>query len=123
MAVQVFKDPYLFDFLGTDAPRRETELERGLMAHIQKFLLELGQGFAFVGQQVHLELGDHDFYLDLLFYHIKRPRGSSDNAYLSVYWILYVVSSLATKPHSFDCESQRQSVIHFYSTHPELQAE
>jgi predicted nuclease of restriction endonuclease-like (RecB) superfamily len=71
MAVQIFKDPYLFDFLGTDAPRREAELERGLIKHIQKFLLELGQGFAFVGQQVHLELGDQDFYLDLLFYHLK----------------------------------------------------
>jgi predicted nuclease of restriction endonuclease-like (RecB) superfamily len=74
MAVQVFKDPYLFDFLGTDAPRREAELERGLMDHIQKFLLELGQGFAFVGQQVHLELGDQNFYLDLLFYHLKLRR-------------------------------------------------
>lgn len=74
MAVQVFKDPYLFDFLGTDAPRREAELERGLMAHIQKFLLELGQGFAFVGRQVHLEIGDDDFYLDLLFYHLKLRR-------------------------------------------------
>jgi predicted nuclease of restriction endonuclease-like (RecB) superfamily len=71
MAVQIFKDPYLFDFLGTDAPRRERELEQGLIAHIQKFLLELGQGFAFVGRQVHLELGDEDFYLDLLFYHLK----------------------------------------------------
>lgn len=74
MAVQVFKDPYLFDFLGTDAPRREAELEKGLVSHIQKFLLELGQGFAFVGQQVHLELGDDDFYLDLLFYHLKLRR-------------------------------------------------
>jgi predicted nuclease of restriction endonuclease-like (RecB) superfamily len=74
MAVQVFKDPYLFDFLGTDAPRRETELEQGLVAHIQKFLLELGQGFAFVGRQVHLEIGDEDFYLDLLFYHLKLRR-------------------------------------------------
>jgi predicted nuclease of restriction endonuclease-like (RecB) superfamily len=71
MAVQIFKDPYLFDFLGTDAPRREAELERGLMEHIQKFLLELGQGFAFVGRQVHLEIGGDDFYLDLLFYHLK----------------------------------------------------
>lgn len=71
MAAQVFKDPYLFDFLGTDAPRREKHLEQGLMDHIQKFLLELGQGFAFVGRQVHLELGDDDFYLDLLFYHLK----------------------------------------------------
>ncbi len=74
LAVQVFKDPYLFDFLGTDAPRREAELEQGLVAHIQKFLLELGQGFAFVGRQVHLEVGDEDFYLDLLFYHLKLRR-------------------------------------------------
>jgi predicted nuclease of restriction endonuclease-like (RecB) superfamily len=70
-AVQVFKDPYLFDFLGTDAPRREAELELGLVEHVQKFLLELGQGFAFVGRQVHLELGDQDFYADLLFYHLQ----------------------------------------------------
>lgn len=74
MATQVFKDPYLFDFLGTAAPRREKELEQGLIDHIQKFLLELGQGFAFVGRQVHLELGDQDFYLDLLFYHLKLRR-------------------------------------------------
>lgn len=74
MAVQVFKDPYLFDFLGTDVPRREVELEQGLVAHIQKFLLELGQGFAFVGRQVHLEIGDEDVYLDLLFYHLKLRR-------------------------------------------------
>lgn len=74
MAVQIFKDPYLFDFLGTDAPRREAELEQGLVAHIQKFLLELGQGFAFVGRQVHLEIGNEDYYLDLLFYHLKLRR-------------------------------------------------
>ena len=74
MAAQIFKDPYLFDFLGTDVPRREAELERGLMEHTQKFLLELGQGFAFVGRQVHLELGDQDFYLDLLMYHLKLRR-------------------------------------------------
>lgn len=71
MAAQVFKDPYLFDFLGTDAPHREQHLEQGLIEHIQTFLLELGQGFAFVGRQVHLEIGDNDFYLDLLFYHLK----------------------------------------------------
>jgi predicted nuclease of restriction endonuclease-like (RecB) superfamily len=68
---QVFKDPYIFDFLGTDAPRLEAELEQKLIDHIQKFLLELGQGFAFVGRQVHLELGGDDFYMDLLFYHLK----------------------------------------------------
>ena len=71
LTAQVFKDPYIFDFLGTADPRREAELEKKLMEHIQKFLLELGQGFAFVGRQVHLELGGDDFYLDLLFYHLK----------------------------------------------------
>lgn len=71
LTAQVFKDPYIFDFLGTADPRREAELEEKLIDHIQKFLLELGQGFAFVGRQVHLELGDSDFYLDLLFYHLK----------------------------------------------------
>lgn len=71
LANQVFKDPYLFDFLGTDMPRREVEIERKLTEHIQNFLLELGQGFAFVGRQVHLEVGSQDFYIDLLFYHLK----------------------------------------------------
>lgn len=71
MAAQIFKDPYVFDFLGTADPRREAELEQKLIDHIQQFLLELGQGFAFVGRQVTLEVGDSDFYLDLLFYHLK----------------------------------------------------
>jgi predicted nuclease of restriction endonuclease-like (RecB) superfamily len=71
MAAQVFKDPYLFDFLGTADPRREREVEQALVDHIQRFLLELGAGFAFVGRQVHLEFADADYYLDLLFYHLK----------------------------------------------------
>lgn len=71
MANHIFKDPYLFDFLGTDMPRREVEIERELTEHIQKFLLELGQGFAFVGRQVHIEVSGDDFYIDLLFYHLK----------------------------------------------------
>jgi predicted nuclease of restriction endonuclease-like (RecB) superfamily len=71
MAEQIFKDPYLFDFLGTADPRREHEVEQALVEHIQRFLLELGAGFAFVGRRVHLEVGDQDFYLDLLFYHLK----------------------------------------------------
>src|SRR5262245_63320266 len=71
MTAQIFKDPYIFDFLGTADPRREAELEQKLIDHIQQFLLELGQGFAFVGRQVHLEIGDSDFYLDLLFYHLR----------------------------------------------------
>lgn len=70
MANHIFKDPYLFDFLGTDVPRREVELEARLTEHIRDFLLELGQGFAFVGRQVHLEVGGDDFYIDLLFYHL-----------------------------------------------------
>ena len=71
MAAQVFKDPYLFDFLGTADPRREREVEQALVDHVQRFLLELGAGFAFVGRQVHLEIGESDFYIDLLFYHLK----------------------------------------------------
>ncbi|MBK7144927.1 MAG: DUF1016 family protein [Xanthomonadales bacterium] len=71
LAAQVFKDPYLFDFLGTANPRREREVEQALVDHIQRFLLELGSGFAFVGRQVHLEVGGEDFFIDLLFYHLK----------------------------------------------------
>ena len=66
-----FKDPYLFDFLGIDKKVRERELENALIAHVEEFLLELGQGFAFVGRQVHVEFEGDDFYLDLLFYHLK----------------------------------------------------
>lgn len=71
MAGQIFKDPYVFDFIGTADPRREREVEQALVDHIQRFLLELGAGFAFVGRQVLLEVGDQDFYVDLLFYHLK----------------------------------------------------
>ncbi|MDD5676576.1 MAG: PDDEXK nuclease domain-containing protein [Kiritimatiellae bacterium] len=71
MAAQVFKDPYLFDFIGTADPRREREVEQTLVNHIHRFLLEMGAGFAFMGQQVHLEVESQDFYLDLLFYHVK----------------------------------------------------
>ena len=74
MAAQLFKDPYLFDFLGTADPRREAEVEQSLIDHIQKFLLELGTGFAFVGRQVRLEVGGEDYPLDLLFYHLKLRR-------------------------------------------------
>ena len=68
VAAQVFKDPYLFDFLGSAALRIEREIEQVLINHIQNFLLELGAGFAFVGRQVLLEVGDRDFYADLLFF-------------------------------------------------------
>ena len=68
---QALKDPYLFDFLTLTEPFQERELETGLIRHLERFLLELGQGFAFVGRQYHLEVGDQDFYIDLLFYHFK----------------------------------------------------
>ena len=68
---KTFKDPYVFDFLGIDNPVRERQLEDALVEHVERFLLELGQGFAFVGRQVHVEFCDQDFYIDLLFYHLK----------------------------------------------------
>ena len=71
LAAQIFKDPYLFDFLGTADPRREREVEQALVDHIQRFLLELGSGFAFVGRQVPLEVANRDYSIDLLFYHLK----------------------------------------------------
>lgn len=71
MATQIFKDPYLFDFFGTANLRKEREVEQALMDHVQKFLQEMGTGFAFVGRQMLLEVGDQDFRLDLLFYHLK----------------------------------------------------
>ena len=68
---QTLKDPYIFDFLTLEVGFHERELELHLVGHIEKFLLELGQGFAFVGRQYHLVVSDKDFYLDLLFYHLK----------------------------------------------------
>ncbi|MBU0733619.1 MAG: DUF1016 family protein [Proteobacteria bacterium] len=65
------KDPYIFDFLTLDKPFRERELEAGLVGHLERFLLELGAGFAFVGRQVHLDVAEEDFYIDLLFYHLR----------------------------------------------------
>jgi predicted nuclease of restriction endonuclease-like (RecB) superfamily len=71
LASQVLKDPYVFDFLTLEAGFHERELETGLVRHVERFLLELGQGFAFVGRQYPLMVGDSDFYIDLLFYHLK----------------------------------------------------
>lgn len=71
LAQQALKDPYVFDFLTLGEEARERDLERGLVEHIRKFLLELGVGFAFVGSQIHLEVEGEDFYLDLLFYHLR----------------------------------------------------
>ena len=81
MAREVLKDPYTFDFLTLGEAAHERDLERGLVEHVQKLLLEMGAGFAFVGRQVHLEVGDEDFYLDLLFYHL-RPDERKPRAHL-----------------------------------------
>ncbi len=71
LATESLKDPYLFDFLGIGDEASERAIEDAIVQHITRFLLELGAGFAFVGRQVHLEVGGEDFYLDLLFYHLK----------------------------------------------------
>lgn len=71
LAQQSLKDPYTFDFLTMISPYNERDIENQLVEQITKFLLELGKGFAFVGRQYHLDVGETDYYLDLLFYHIK----------------------------------------------------
>lgn len=71
LAQQLLKDPYNFDFLTLHNEALERDLEKGLLNHLRDFMLELGVGFAFVGSQYHLEVGGEDFYLDLLFYHLK----------------------------------------------------
>lgn len=71
LAQQTTKDPYIFDFLTLHKEHLEKELEEGLVNNIQKCLIELGQGFAFVGQQYPIRAGTKDLYIDLLFYHLK----------------------------------------------------
>lgn len=71
LAQQLIKDPYKFDFLGIGQEAKEKELEGALIRHIRDFLLELGVGFAFVGNQYRLEVGTEEFFVDLLFYHLK----------------------------------------------------
>lgn len=71
LAQQLLKDPYTFDFLTLAPDAHERDLERGLLQHLREFLLELGVGFAFAGSQYHLEVGGQDYYLDLLFYHLR----------------------------------------------------
>lgn len=71
LAQETLKDPYLFDFLTTSEAAQERVIERELLAHVRSFLLELGAGFAFLGNQVKLTVGGEDYYLDLLFYHVK----------------------------------------------------
>ena len=71
LARQLLKDPYNFDFLNLGQEAEEREIESALIEHIRRFLLELGVGFAFVGSQYRLEVGGEEFFIDLLFYHLK----------------------------------------------------
>jgi predicted nuclease of restriction endonuclease-like (RecB) superfamily len=71
LARDTLKDPYLFDFLGVGKEADERAIESAIVEHITRFLLELGAGFAYVGRQVLIEVGGDDFFIDLLFYHLK----------------------------------------------------
>ncbi len=71
LAKQTLKDPYVFDFLTLEKGVQELQIEKQLVSHVTKFLLELGKGFAFIGRQYELKIGNKSRYLDLLFYHIR----------------------------------------------------
>ena len=71
LARELLKDPYTFDFITLADDAVERDLERGLVRHIEEFLLELGVGFAFVGRQVRLDIGGDEYAVDLLFYHLR----------------------------------------------------
>ena len=71
LAQQMMKDPYVFDFIPFREDMVERDIERALVSEVTKLLLELGTGFAFLGNQYHLNVGGDDFYVDLLFYHLK----------------------------------------------------
>ncbi len=73
-AIDLFKDPYVLDFVELAEDAHERHLERELILRIRNLLLELGKGFSFMGSQYHLQVGGDDFYLDLLFYHTKLHR-------------------------------------------------
>ncbi|HNX52576.1 MAG TPA: PDDEXK nuclease domain-containing protein [Pontiellaceae bacterium] len=107
LAQELLKDPYIFDFLGIAADAREKEVETALLVHLRDFLLELGGGFAFVGNQVRLDIDDEDYYIDLLFYHLKlrcyfvidlktRPFAAEDAGKMNFY--LNAVDDLLRHP-------------------------
>jgi predicted nuclease of restriction endonuclease-like (RecB) superfamily len=107
LAQELLKDPYIFDFLGIAADAREKEVENALLVHLRDFLLELGGGFAFVGNQVRLDIDDEDYYIDLLFYHLKlrcyfvidlktRPFAAEDAGKMNFY--LNAVDDLLRHP-------------------------
>jgi len=107
LARDVLKDPYIFDFLGLTDDTREREIENALLQHLREFLIELGSGFAFVGNQYRLAIGDEDYYIDLLFYHLKlrcyfvidlktRPFAAEDAGKMNFY--LNAVDDLLRHP-------------------------
>src|SRR5260370_39990895 len=71
LARDTLKDPYIFDFLGLTEDAKERDIEHALTQHVTRFLLELGAGFAFVGRQYRIDVGGDEFFIDLLFYHLK----------------------------------------------------
>jgi len=74
LAQQLTRDPYIFDFLDLTASSSERELEQGLIDQLQHTLSEFGRGFSFVGRQVHFDVEGHDFFIDLLFFHLEQMR-------------------------------------------------
>ena len=90
LAREILKDPYQFEFLSLADDAEERALQKGLLEHIHQFLIELGAGFAFLGQQYRLEVGGEDFFIDLLFYHVKL------RCYI-------VIDILCGRPHNSSC--------------------
>jgi predicted nuclease of restriction endonuclease-like (RecB) superfamily len=96
LAKQVLKDPYIFDFLSMTKEYNERDLEKSLIEHITQFLLELGAGFAYIGRQVQIQVGEREFFIDLLFYHTRLH--------------CYVVIELKTS----DFEPEHAGKLNFY---------
>jgi predicted nuclease of restriction endonuclease-like (RecB) superfamily len=128
LAEQVLKDPYNFDFLTVTREAHEREIERGLLIHLRDLLLELGRGFAFVGSQVPLEVGDETFYIDLLFYHVRlhcyfvielktgkfKPEWAGKlNFYLSAVDDLFRTGPDAPTIGLLLCESHRSPIVEY----------
>ena len=110
LAGQLAKDPYVFDFLGLTDAVAERDLEQALMDRIVETLRELGAGFAFVGRQVHLDVGGDDFYIDLLFFHIEQLRyvvvelktGAFEPAHTVRYALGGAASPMAVSSYTYD---------------------
>ena len=128
LAEQVLKDPYNFDFLTLAKDAQERDIERGLLLHLRDLLLELGRGFAFVGSQVPLTVGNDTFYLDLLFYHLRlhcyfvielkmgkfRPEWAGKlGFYLSAVDELFRMEADAPTIGLLLCESHNSAVVEY----------